>query len=42
MPATLDIFLVFTGAANTTNTPMGWEGGWVATNKVVGKGQRLH
>ena len=31
--------IVFTGVANTTSTPIGWEGGqWAGIHKVAGKG----
>ena len=36
-PAILDSF--FTGVANISSTPTGWEGGgWVGSHKVAGKG----
>ena len=36
MPVILDN--IFTGIANTTSTPTGWEGGWVGNHEMVGKG----
>ena len=37
LPAILDS--VFTGVANTTSTPIGWEGGGqVGSHKITGKG----